>query len=203
MNTINNLPFRVLGIDHIAVAVNNIAHWKAFYLMMGAVVFYEMSDANPYGTSSMKLCGLKIGDFSLALIEGIDRIEISQVSTFVKKHGDHSFQHVAIAVDNIHAWVEWGQAHGINFLGSVLERKDAFGDVKQLFACKFDPKSLPSESPFYEFVERPNQDGKFASADSFSDDFAQQLFQQVEDAQKRHENLIFLNPDKSDGTQAL
>lgn len=191
----NTLPFRVLGIDHIAVAVKNVAYWKVFYLMMGGEVFYETSDANPSGVSSMKLCGMKIGGLSLALIEGIDRTEISQVSAFTKKHGDHSFQHVAIAVDNIYGWVEWAKVHGIHFIGSVLNRKDAFGDVKQIFARKFDLDILPYESPFYEFVERPNQEGRFASADSFSDDFAQKLFQQIEETQRESENLIFVNLD--------
>lgn len=185
------LPFKILGLDHCAVAVGDIARWKSTYLLMGARVFYETNDANPGGRSSMKLCGVKVGEYSIALLEGIDREEISQVSAFVSKHGDHSFQHIAVAVDNIYAFVEWATKNNFHFLGPVQDRKDAFGDVKQIFARKFDKDLLSDEAPFYEFVERPNGEGKFSSADSFSDEFAREFFLQIERAQKGCENAVF------------
>lgn len=185
------LPFRVLGLDHVAVAVRDITKWKNTYLSMGARVFYETDDASPNGASSMKLCGVKIGEYSIALIQGIDRKEISQVSAYVAKHGDHSFQHVAVAVDNIYTFVEWAMTNHFHFLGPIQDRKDAFGDVKQVFARKFDKDLPPDEAPFYEFVERPNEEGRFISADSFSDDFAKEFFLQIAGAQKKCENKIF------------
>lgn len=197
MNNKEILPFKILGVDHIAIAVRDIAKWKNTYLFWGAKIFYETNDASPKGRSSMKLCGVKVGEFSIALIEGIDRDDVSQVSAFVNKHGDHSIQHVAIAVDNIYAFVEWANANHFNFLGSVQDRPDAFGDVKQVFARKFDKNLPPDEAPFYEFVERPNQEGRFVSADSFSDDFAKEFFQQVERAQKECENTIFFEIEKA------
>jgi hypothetical protein len=191
------LPFKILGLDHVAVAVKDIFKWKVMYLSMGARVFYETSDASPQGASSMKLCGVKLGEYSIALIEGINREEISQVSAYVEKHGDHSFQHIAVAVDNIYAFVEWASENHFHFLGPVQDRKDAFGDVKQVFARKFDKDLPPDEAPFYEFVERPNQAGKFISADSFSDDFAKEFFLQIEGAQKKCEDTIFYNIEQS------
>lgn len=115
----------------------------------------------------------------------------------MSKHGDHSFQHVAIAVDDIYAFVEWANANHFQFLGPVQDRKDAFGDVKQVFARKFDKDLPPDESPFYEFVERPNQEGRFISADSFSDDFAKEFFLQIEGAQKKCEGSIFYNIEQA------
>lgn len=197
MNAKEILPFKILGLDHVAVAVKDITKWKSMYLFLGACVFYETNDASPQGKSSMKLCGVKLGEFSIALIEGIDREDISQVSAYVAKHGDHSFQHIAVAVDNIRAFVDWATANNFNFLGPVQDRPDAFGPVKQVFARKFDKDLPPDESPFYEFVERPNQEGRFISADSFSDDFAKEFFLQIEGAQKKCENAIFYNIEQT------
>jgi hypothetical protein len=188
-----HLPFQILGLDHVAVAVKNIALWKKMYLLLGAHIFYETNDASPNGASSMKLCGVKIGEYSIALIEGIDRGEISQVSAFVEKHGDHSFQHIAVAVNDIDAFVRWGTKNHFQFLGPIQESKDAFGDVKQVFARKFDKNISPDEAPFYEFVERPNQTGRFVSADSFKDEFAKEFFLEIERAQKKHEDAIFFD----------
>ncbi len=186
------LPFRVLGVDHVAIAVKDLKRWKAQYLSMGATVFFETDDASPGGSSSMKLCGLKLGEFSCALIEGIDREEKSQVSAFVEKHGDHSFQHVALAVDNIYVFVEWALEQGFHFLGSIQDRVDGFGQVKQIFGRKFDEHLAPDEGPFYEFVQRPNQEGRFVSANSFSDDFAREFFLEIEDAQHAGEGQTFV-----------
>lgn len=188
------LPFKVLGVDHIAVAVRNIEATKKMYSLMGGEVFHETLDASPKGASSMKLCGMKIGGISLALIEGIDRTEVSQVSAHVKKHGDHSFQHVAIAVDNLYAFVAWAVQNGFHFLGPIQDRADIFGEVKQIFARKFDQSLLSDEAPFYEFVERPGRSLEdFAAADSFSDAFAKEFYDQIEHATDACEDTIFFS----------
>lgn len=192
MNKVVVLPFKVLGVDHIAVAVKDIEATKKMYALMGGTVFHETRDASPKGASSMKLCGMKLGGVSLALIEGIDRTEVSQVSAHVKKHGDHSFQHVAIAVDNLHAFVAWAVQNGFHFLGPVQDRADIFGEVKQVFARKFDQSLVSDEAPFYEFVERPGRSAEdFAAADSFSDAFAKEFYDQIEHATGACEDTIF------------
>lgn len=196
MNKEEALPFKILGLDHVAIAVKDIVKWKAVYFFMGARVFYETNDASPQGASSMKLCGVKLGEYSIALLEGINREEVSQVSAFVNKHGDHSFQHIAVAVDDISAFVGWANEKGFQFLGPIQESKDAFGEVKQVFARKFDGSLSPDEAPFYEFVERPNQEGKFVSADSFKDEFAKEFFLEIERAQRGCENTIFFEIEK-------
>ena len=177
--------WQILGIDHIAIPVENYEGWKRVYLdLFGGELFHETLDASPTGASSMKLCGIKIGGLSIALISGIDRKEKSQVSKFVEKHGDHGFQHVAVRVDNLEAFVRWGRENGLQFLGQILQRKDNFGQIKQIFAKKFDPNLNVDEAPFYEFVERPKEGEIFEdiAADSFSDEFAQELYREVEDA---------------------
>lgn len=188
--------WEILGIDHIAILVKNIERWKQFYVrLLGGEIFYETEDANPQGLSSMKLCGIKINDgrFSLALVEGIDREEKSQVTRFIERHGDHAVQHVAIGVRNVKAFINDMRKEGVNFLGELLERKDAFGPVKQIFSKKFDLDLDSDEAPFFEFVERPQKGKTFASADSFSDDFAMELYQSIEDAHREGDGETFIN----------
>lgn len=176
-------PFKILGIDHFAIAVKDIETWKRFYLNIpGAELFSETPDVNRKGRSSMHLCGIRIGGMSIALVQGIDREEKSQVTEFVKKHGDHSFQHIAIAVDDLRALVAWGKERGWRFNGSIKQRRDNFGAIRQIFAKKFDPDLCAVEASFYEFVERPQEGETFKAADSFSDDFAQDLYEDVEEA---------------------
>lgn len=188
------LPFSILGVDHIAVAVKDIEAAKRMYLLMGGEIFHETKDAHPNGSSSMKLCGMKIGGVSLALVEGIDRGEVSQVSAHVKKHGNHSFQHVAIAVDNLRSFVGWAIRNGFQFLGPIQDRSDIFGEVKQVFARKFDAGIASDEAPFYEFVERPGRTQKdFASAESFSDEFAKEFYLQIEQGRISPEEIVFFD----------
>ncbi len=191
------LPFKILGIDHIAIAVQDMDAAKKMYTLMGATVFHETKDASPNGPSSMKLCGIKLGEgVSFALIQGIDRKEVSQVTSHVRRHGHHSFQHVAIAVDNLHAFVAWATQNGFQFLGPIQDRADIFGEVKQIFGRKFDSTLSSDEAPFFEFVERPGKSADdFASATSFSDEFAKEFYDQIERAEKECENTIFFTTE--------
>jgi catechol 2,3-dioxygenase-like lactoylglutathione lyase family enzyme len=189
--------WKVLGVDHVAIAVKDIEAWKRVYIdLLGGENFFETEDAAPNGPSSMHLCGVKLGGYSVALIEGIDRKEQSQVSAFQKTHGDHSFQHLAVRVDNLDNFTRWAQARNFQFLGPVLERSDAFGPIKQVFARPFDPNLDPDQGNFYEFVERPIGN-KFSASDvagdSFSNDFAKELFGQIESAQRKGEALSFID----------
>lgn len=173
----------IVGTDHFAIPVRDIEFWKNEYVNnMGGVLFHETPDAYPRGASSMHLCGVLLGGVSIALIAGIDRTEKSQVTKFVERFGDHSFQHIAIRVNEIEKFVELAQKSGYRFLSGIHEREDQFGPVKQVFACKFDPTLPADEAPFYEFVERPQEGETFKSGDSFSDDFARELYKDVEHA---------------------
>jgi len=157
-------------------------------------IFHETPDANPDGPSSMHLCGIKVGEFSIALIQGIDRGEKSQVTKFVEKHGDHSFQHIAIAVDDINAALKDLREKGARFLtDEIHERVDSFGPIRQIFSRKFDINIDSDEAPFFEFVERPRADGLFHSGESFSDDFARELYRDIEESAHKDDQEVFVN----------
>ena len=190
--------WEILGIDHVAIAVRNIDVWEAFYVQgCGGKRFYKIEDANPDGPSSMRLCGIKVGGLSLALIQGIDREEVSQVTKYVAQHGDHSYQHIAVAVRNIEAYMRDLCGKGVSLLGELKQREDPTwgGEVKQIFALPFDPELDPDEAPFFEFVERPQKGASFTSGDSFSDDFAKALFQDVEAAAKSGKRKSFISAE--------
>lgn len=186
--------WEIIGIDHFAILVKSLDAWLPVYTsLMRGKVFSTIRDANPNGASSMNLCGITMGGgrVSVALVEGIDRTEKSQVTKFVEQHGDHAVQHVAIAVRNIEALVAHMRANGVHFLGEILAREDAFGPLKQIFTKRFDAKLGPAEGPFFEFVERPQQSGAAKAADSFDAGFAQQLYKDVEEAQTEGDKETF------------
>lgn len=58
---------------------------------------------------------LQISGSGVAVIEGIDRAQPSQVTTFVERHGDHSVQHVAFNTDDLQfsraTCSRWGVYH--------------------------------------------------------------------------------------------
>lgn len=182
----------ILGVDHIAIPVRNIKFWIHEYIkVQGGKLFHETPDANPDGKSSMHLCGILLGGVSIALIQGIDREEKSQVTKFVELHGDHSFQHIAIRVSNIKQFVRLAQKNGYQFLSEIHQRADSFGPVRQIFACRFDPSVSKDAAAFYEFVERPPE-GKSnfnTAGKSFSNEFAKALYKDVESAPE----AIFVN----------
>lgn len=190
--------WEILGVDHVAIAVKNIDLWEAFYVHgCGGTRFYKIEDANPEGSSSMRLCGIKVGGLSIALIEGIDRREMSQVTKYVAQHGDHSYQHIAVAVRNVEAFMRDMCSQGVSLLGELKQREDPTwgGEVKQIFALPFDSNLDPDGAPFFEFVERPQQGKTFTSGDSFSDNFAKALFQDVEAAAKSGKRKSFISAE--------
>ena len=169
-----------LGGDHITYAVRDIESWKAVYIdCFGFREIHHTRDASPEGTSSMELYGLESGHSRIALVSPINREEISHVQYFISKHGDHSIQHVAYGIRNLEAFITEMKAKGFNFLGDIKYRSDAFGQVKQIFAKRFDANLTPADGAFYEFVERPVQT-EADGADFFSHTTAKDLYEDVE-----------------------
>ena len=190
------VKWEITGQDHIAIAVQNSEEWALKYKALGAEVELVTSDSNPGEPSSMKLWKVNWGNIRIALIEPISREDLSQVEKFVRAHGDHSFQHVAIGVTNLDEFVRDMERIGANFLGPVLEREDAFGRLKQVFGCVFSAMSGPDEGQFYEFVERPSRDENLAADGSkkpmeFSNEAARMLFSQIDKASKEKDQREF------------
>lgn len=169
-----------LGEDHITYAVRDIKAWRAVYVdYFGFHEIHHTADASPDGTSSMELYGLESGRSRIALVSPINRASLSHVEHFLRKHGDHSVQHVAYGIQNLEAFISEMKTKGFNFLGDIKYRIDPFGPIKQIFSKRFDPSLTAAEGPFYEFVERPMRT-KVGFGDFFSRVVAEELYGDVE-----------------------
>lgn len=169
-----------LGEDHITYAVWDIKSWRAVYIdCFGFYEIHHTADASPHGTSSMELYGLELGASRIALVSPISRSSISHVEHFLRKHGDHSIQHVAYEIRNLEAFVREMKDKGFHFLEEIKYRTDPFGPIKQIFAKRFDPLLTAAEGAFYEFVERPKR-AKLSLLDFFSSTVAEELYEDVE-----------------------
>lgn len=169
-----------LGEDHITYVVRDIEAWRVVYVdYFGFHEIHHTADASPDGTSSMELYGLESGHSRIALVSPINRASLSHVEHFLRKHGDHSVQHVAYGIQNLEAFVSEMKAKGFHFLGNIKYRIDSFGQIKQIFAKRFDPSLTAAEGPFYEFVERPAQT-EIGFGDFFSNVVAGELYGDVE-----------------------
>ena len=109
----------------------------------------------------------------------INRISLSHVEHFLRKHGDHSIQHIAYRIRNLEAFVSEMRDRDFHFLKDIKYRTDLFGPIKQIFAKRFDPLLTAAEGTFYEFVERPKQ-VKLSLSDFFSSTVAEELYDDVE-----------------------
>ena len=173
-----------LDVDHITYAVWDIQYWRAVY--MGDLGFREIHhtpDASPKGKSSMELYGLQNGRSRIALARPINRSSLSHLEVFLRMHGDHSVQHVAYGIKNIEAFVQEMEGRGFHFIGTIKQRTDQFGPIKQIFAKKFDENLTPAQGFFYEFVQRRKQTDKRGVADFFSSLVAEELYEELEDEQ--------------------
>jgi hypothetical protein len=132
--------------------------------------------------------------FGVALVAGIDREEKSHVTAFAEAHGDHSVQHVAFEVPNLHEFTqEMSTTADLNLLGPILQRKDAYGWVRQCFAKAHHGDANPAVVPFTEFVERPQRKGEGFPEISFSADAGKNLYQQAQRAMKVDDRAVMID----------
>lgn len=145
-------------IDHVTYIVHpdTIRKWAWFYIeVLGGKLIMRVDDTHPGGKSSMMLWCIDFGEFGIVLAAGIERGEKSHVMAYLNTHGDHAVQHVAFLVSDLQAFRDHLLDHGVNLLGSIIQRHDGFGYVRQLFARGYHEDSNPAEVGFPEFVERP------------------------------------------------
>jgi len=192
--------------DHITYAVWDIQFWH--YVYTASLGFREMHhtvDAVPNGKSSMELYGLENGGSRVALVRPINRSAISHVESFLRMHGDHSVQHVAYGIRNLEVFVAEMKEKGFRFVGTVKQRADLFGPIKQIFAKRFDASLTPASGSFFEFVERPERTDEEGIADFFASSVAGQLYEDVEEEVARAEHECFVSDrtlTKGDGHEA-
>lgn len=177
---------RLKKIDHVsyAVASGQIEKWAWFHIEVeGGTLIKRIDDARPGDpNSSMKIWCIDFGDFGIALIEGIDRAEKSQVTSFVDLHGDHSCQHVAYDCHNLDKFITHMKSLGGHQRGDVLVQDDGFGILKQMFAKGY-ASGHAGEATFPEYCERPTSDAAAKDVEiTFSNKAGGQFYKQVQDA---------------------
>ena len=173
-------------IDHISYAVEegNIEKWAWFHIEVeGGTLIKRIDDARPADlNSSMKIWCIDFGDFGIALIEGIDRAEKSQVTSFVEKHGDHSCQHVAYDCHNLDKFISHMKSLGGHPRGDVLVQDDGFGILKQMFAKGY-ATGHAGEATFPEYCERPETADEAKEVEiTFSNKAGGEFYKQVQNA---------------------
>ncbi|CAD5924000.1 MULTISPECIES: hypothetical protein [Planktothrix] len=174
----------LVKVDHItyACASGMIEKWAWFHTEVeGGKLIKRIDDIDPHNpNSSMKLWCIDYGSFGIALIEGIDRKEKSQVTLFTELHQDHSIQHVAYETKNLEQFQERLANYKCDILGEPITKTDAWGIVKQLFCRGYSP-TTPAKTTFAEYVERPkntNSDSKI----TFSQEAGKGFYNQIEAA---------------------
>jgi hypothetical protein len=173
-------------VDHITYACDKgrIEQWAWFHIEIeGGTLINRIDDVRPDDPdSSMKIWCIDFGDFGVALIEGIDRAQRSQVTKFVERHGDHSCQHVAFDTHDLDKFVAHLQANGGTPRGEVLVRNDGFGVLKQMFARGYEAGDA-AEASFPEYCQRPQVgDSDEEVAITFAQETGKGFYDQIEDA---------------------
>jgi hypothetical protein len=171
-------------VDHItyACARGTIEKWAWFHIEVeGGTLINRIDDVRPEDPdSSMKIWCIDYGDFGVALVEGIDRRQKSQVTKFVERHGDHACQHVAYDCFDLERFRRHVSCLGGHARGEVLVRNDGFGRLKQMFAKGY-AEGNPAEASFPEYVQRP-RGGSGESRITFSEQAGRGFYEQIEDA---------------------
>ncbi len=172
-------------IDHVsyAVAAGSIEKWAWFHIEVeGGTLIKRIDDARPGDpNSSMKIWCIDYGEFGIALIEGIDREEKSQVTSFVERHGDHACQHVAYDCYNLDAFVDRLKSLGGHPRGEVLVQDDGFGVLKQVFAKGY-ASGHAGEATFPEYCQRPDVGADGDVQITFSNKAGGEFYRQVQEA---------------------
>jgi catechol 2,3-dioxygenase-like lactoylglutathione lyase family enzyme len=158
-------------VDHITYAVTRetIEECARFWTDgMGGTLVLKNDDVRPDDSSdSMMLWGIVLNkgipeeEFGIALVAGIDRRQVSQVTRFVAKKGPNIVQHVAYDVGDMVAFRRRFEGEfGANLLSETLIVPDGFGGyVKQVFGRGYESGNA-AEVGFPEFLERLEGSGK-------------------------------------------
>ena len=184
-------------VDHIAYAVEqgNIEKWAWFHIEVeGGTLINRIDDVRPDDPdSSMKIWCIDFGDFGVALIEGIDRAKLSQVTKFVAKHGDHTVQHVAYDTHDLDRFQANMKRLGGTPRGETLVRHDGFGILKQMFARGY-AEGDAAEASFPEYVQRPTPgDSEHEVAITFAQETGKGFYDQIEQAIEEGDDAPFFD----------
>lgn len=152
---------RLQGVDHVAIAVEDLEAAVSFYTRQLGFTEVERrtTTGRKTGMDSVVLAG---GNLKLVLLKG--NSEESQVTRYVRQYGP-GVQHVALRVTGIETVVADLQQRGVPFDTGVL----AAPGLKQAFTRR-DPVS----GMMFELIERTGEEG-------FSDENVRRLFESLEE----------------------
>jgi hypothetical protein len=188
----------LVKVDHVtyACAKGMIEKWAWFHIEVeGGKLIKRIDDVDPNNpNSSMKLWCIDYGDFGIALVEGIDRNEKSQVTLFAEMHGDHSVQHVAYDTTNLEQFIDRLENYGFNVLGEPISKRDAYGMLKQVFGRGYSQLS-PAENQFAEYVQRPRSIQEELEV-TFSQKAGKGFYRQIEEAMAQETKTTFTDFSK-------
>jgi hypothetical protein len=190
-------------VDHISYAceAGSIERWAWFHIEVeGGTLIKRIDDVRPADpNSSMKIWCIDYGDFGVALIEGIDRAQKSQVTSFVERHGDHSCQHVAYECFSLDTFQSHIKKLGGHPRGGTIVQDDGFGILKQMFAKGY-ASGHAGEATFPEYCERPRTAEQSKEVQiTFSKLAGEGFYKQVQDAIEAEDEQPFFDFSKMPG----
>lgn len=128
-----------IGIDHVTLCVKNLAATRfLFTQILGFRVIWAAQDVGS-DKSSMDTVVVQRGEAKIALMQGRNKEQKSQICEFVDKYGE-GVQHIALEVDDIDAVCREWEAHGVRFSGDIKDGRDGFGPLRQRFTYPLFPE---------------------------------------------------------------
>lgn len=122
-------PFVPLAVDHTAIAVEDLKEAADVYRKLGFRTVYRPRSEIRGEYSGMKTVAMQRGGWTVALVEGVDGDKRSQVSAYMKAHGNHSVQHIALRFANVESAVEKMHMRQVQFRSHAVPFGQAVSDA--------------------------------------------------------------------------
>lgn len=111
--------FKVICVDHIGIAVKDLAATKAFY--KGTLGIEHLPEDEIVEEQKVKVSFFPLGDCELEFLESTT--PDGPIGRYIEKNGGEGIQHVALRVDNIAQALEDLKAKGIR----LIDEKPRYG----------------------------------------------------------------------------
>ena len=106
----------VLKVDHIGIAVKNLAQSARFYEMLGI----QSTGSEVVAEQNVKVSFFPVGDSEIELLESTS--PDGPIARYIEKNGE-GIQHLALRVDNIEAALDELKAKGVR----LIDEKPRYG----------------------------------------------------------------------------
>jgi methylmalonyl-CoA/ethylmalonyl-CoA epimerase len=106
----------ILKIDHIGIAVKNLAESSKLYEMLGI----SPAGVEEGAEQKLKVCFFPVGDSEIELLESTD--PSGPIARYIEKNGE-GIQHMALRVDNLEAALAELKAKGVR----LIDEKPRYG----------------------------------------------------------------------------